>query len=64
MVTRRSARILRLDGYGVEVGNAADLVVLDCAAPEQAVAEVVDPIWGFKRGRQTFTRPPAELHRP
>lgn len=64
MVTRRSARILRLDGYGVEVGNRADLVVLDCGAPEQAVAEVVDPIWGFKRGRQTFTRPPAELHRP
>ena len=64
MVTRCSAQILGLEDYGVEVGKAADLVVLDCTTPEAAVAEVVPPLYGFKRGRQTFTRKPAELHRP
>ena len=64
MVTQRSARLMRLDDYGVTVGKTADLVVLDCATPEAAVAEVAAPLYGFKRGRQTFTRKPAELHRP
>jgi len=64
MVTRCSAQILGLEDYGVEVGKAADLAVLDCTTPEAAVAEVVPPLYGFKRGRQTFTRKPAELHRP
>jgi cytosine deaminase len=64
MVTRRSATLLRLPGYGVEVGNSADLVVLDCATPEQAIAELAIPLHGFKRGRRTFTRRPPELHKP
>lgn len=64
MITRRSARLMRLGDYGVEVGKPVDLVVLDCAAPENAVAEVVKPTYGFKRGRLTFTRPAAQLHRP
>jgi cytosine deaminase len=64
MVTGRSAALLRLPGYGVEAGNPADLVVLDCATPEQAIAELAIPLQGFKRGRRTFTRQPAELHRP
>jgi len=64
MVTGRSAALLRLPGYGVEAGNPADLVVLDCATPEQAIAELGIPLLGFKRGRRTFTRQPAELHRP
>ncbi len=64
MITRRSAKLLRLPDYGVEVGKAADLVVLDCATPEQGVAELAAPLHGFKRGRKTFTRTPAELHRP
>ena len=64
MVTNRPARILGLAEYGLEVGRWADLVVLDCTSPESAVAEVVHPLAGFKRGRQTFTRAPAELHRP
>jgi len=64
MVTGRSAALLRLTEYGIEVGNPADLVVLDCATPEQAIAELAIPLQGFKRGRRTFTRQPAELHRP
>lgn len=64
MVTRRAARLMRLPDYGVAAGKAADLVVLDCASPEQGVAELAQPLYGFKRGRPTFTRRPAELHRP
>ena len=64
MITRRSADLLRLDDYGLEVGKAADLVVLDCQDRATAVAELVPPLWGFKRGRPTFTRQPATLHRP
>ena len=64
MVTQRSARLMRLEDYGLAVGKTADLVVLDCATPEAAVAEVAAPLYGFKRGRRTFTRKPAELHRP
>jgi len=64
MITTRSAKLARIAEYGLAVGKPADLVVLDCAEPESAVAELVPPIYGFKRGRQTFTRRPAELHRP
>ena len=64
MVTHRAARIMRLPDYGVDVGNAADLVVLDCATRESAVAELAAPLFGFKRGYRTFTRLRAELHPP
>jgi cytosine/creatinine deaminase len=64
MVTERSARLLRLDDYGLSVGKTGDLVVLDCETPQQAIAELAAPLMGFKRGRRTFTRPPVALHRP
>jgi cytosine/creatinine deaminase len=55
---------MRLPDYGIAIGNAADLVVLDATEPEMAVAELVPVLYAFKRGRRTFTRQPAELHRP
>ena len=64
MLTTRSARLMRLEAYGIAVGRPADLIVLDCADPKDAVAELIEPLYGFKRGRQTFTRQPAVLHRP
>ena len=64
LVTRRPARLLRRDDYGVEVGRSADLVVLDTTAPEHAVAELAPVLYGFKRGRMTFSRQPVTLHRP
>jgi len=63
MITRRSARLLRQDDYGIAVGNPADLVVLDCTTTAQAVAEIAPALMGFKRGLKTFTRPPVEIHR-
>jgi cytosine deaminase len=64
MVTERPAKLLRLDSYGIEIGKSADLVVHDCTDPTVAVAELVPPKYGFKRGRQTFTRETAVLHNP
>jgi len=64
MVTHRPARLMRKEDYGFAVGNPADMVVLDCATATDAVRELASPLFGFKRGRRTFTRAPAELHRP
>lgn len=64
MITERPAKLMRLKGYGLGVGDAADLLVFDCERVETAVAEIVAPLTGFKRGKRTFTRPPVEIHRP
>ncbi len=48
----------------MEVGNAADLVVFDAHTPEQAVAEIASPLYGFKHGRMNFARAPVTLYRP
>jgi cytosine deaminase len=64
MITRRGAQLMRLTDYGIAVGNPADLVVLDAAEPEMAVAELSPVLYAFKRGRRTVTRQPATLHRP
>ena len=64
MLTERSAKILRREDYGIKIGNPADLIVFDATSPADAVARNALPLWGFKRGRRTFTRPAAELHRP
>ena len=61
MVTRRSADLLNLDDYGVEVGKSADLVVIDNTDRQSAVAELSQPLMGIKRGHVTFRREPAEL---
>ena len=64
MVTQRPAEMLRLKDYGLAVGKSADLVVLDSASPEAAVAELAPVLYAFKRGRKTVSRQPATLHRP
>lgn len=64
MVTKRPAQLLRRDDYGIEPGKSADLVVLDCSTPEQAVSELAVPLYGFKRGRMSFARKAVELFRP
>ena len=64
MITQRSANLLRLQDYGVAVGNAADLVVIDNKTPVDAIAELSPLLYGFKRGRMTFKRHPVQLLRP
>jgi cytosine deaminase len=64
LVTAHAARLLRLKDYGLDVGRPADLLVFDAQSPEQVLAELVQPRYGFKRGRMTFSRAPVALHRP
>ena len=64
MLTERSARLLNLTDYGIVVGNPADIVIIDAGSPEQAVAEIRQPLAVFKRGRRTVKREQAELVRP
>lgn len=64
LVTTSPARLMRLDDYGIAIGNPADLVILDAATPDDALAEIAEPIMGFKRGRLSFERPPARLNMP
>jgi cytosine/creatinine deaminase len=64
MLSEHSARLLNLKDYGLEVGNPADIVIIDATTPEQAVAEIRPPLAVWKRGRSTVTRQPPELHIP
>ena len=54
MITERPAKMMQLRDYGVAVGNSADLVVLDTANPEMAVAELAPVLYAFKRGRRPY----------
>jgi len=64
MVTTMPARLMRLGDYGIAIGNPADLVILDAATADAALAEIAEPIMGFKRGRLSFERPAARLNMP
>ena len=64
MLTERSAQLLNLKDYGLTPGNPADIVVIDAATPEQAVAEIRPPLAVWKRGKRTVIRHAPELIRP
>jgi cytosine deaminase len=64
MITTRPAKMMRLSDYGLIIGKSADLVVLDSASPEMAVAELTPVLYTFKRGRKTVSRQAATLHHP
>lgn len=64
MLTERSARLLNYHDYGFAVGNPADVVILNAQTPEQAVAEIAQPLVAFKNGKQTVRWNLPELMRP
>jgi cytosine deaminase len=64
MLTARSAKVLNFDDYGFETGNPADIVIVDAQSPEQAIAEIAQPLAAFKRGKQTVRWRTPELLRP
>ena len=64
MLTERSARLLNLRDYGLAVRNPADIVIIDAPSPEQAVAEIRQPLAVYKHGRRTVIRYKPELVRP
>jgi cytosine/adenosine deaminase-related metal-dependent hydrolase len=64
MLTHSSARLLNLKDYGFAVGNPGDAVVLNAQTPEQAVAEIAQPLACFKNGKRTVTWDLPQLVRP
>jgi cytosine deaminase len=64
LVTELPARLMNLKNYGLNVGNRADLVVLDTRDSRFAIAELPDVTMGFKNGRSVFERCPAVLFPP
>jgi cytosine/creatinine deaminase len=64
MLTDMSARLLNLKDYGFAVGHPADVVVIGAQAPEQAIAEISQPLAVFKNGKRTVVWHPPELLRP
>jgi cytosine deaminase len=64
MLTDRSARLLNHPDYGLAVGGPADVVVINAQTPEQAIAEIAQPLAAFKNGKQTMIWRPPQLLRP
>jgi cytosine/creatinine deaminase len=64
LVTTQPAKLMNLRDYGIAIGNLADLIVLDCRDAAQGIAELTQPLLGFKRGRRSFTRPTPALNVP
>ena len=64
MLTDRSARLLNTRDYGLAVSRPADVVIIDAQSPEQAVAEIAQPVAAFKNGKQTVAWQLPELLRP
>jgi cytosine deaminase len=64
MLTDMSARLLNLKDYGFAVGRPADVVVVRAREPEQAIAELAQPLAVFKNGKRTVVWHPPELLRP
>jgi cytosine deaminase len=62
-ISSQSAKMLRLKDYGLTPGCQADFVVFASAQACEVVREIAVPLMGFKRGRQTFHRPAAQLLR-
>ena len=64
MITTLPARLMNAARYGIAVGHAADLVVIDSRDPAMAVAELAQPLFGYKHGRRSFSHAAATLHKP
>ena len=55
LVSSSAARLMNIADYGIAVGNPADLVVIAAENEANAIAEIAQPLAGFKRGVRTFT---------
>ena len=64
MVTVSAARLMNLEHYGLRAGGPADLIVVPGSDPAAAIAEIIQPTLGIKRGRLSFSRPAARLNVP
>ncbi|MBW9055854.1 amidohydrolase family protein [Rhizobium mesosinicum] len=62
MITTQAAILLGIESsYGIAIGNAADVVVLDAPSAADAVATIAPALIGWKKGRRSFFRPQPQL---
>ena len=61
MLTTEPARILRLEGHGLALGDRADLVVWDAAGLDEAVGALAPRAYVIKSGRVTVEHRPMVL---
>ena len=64
MITTAAAKLMRLQRYGLGIGDHADLLVLPAPSAAAAVRELIQPTLGLKRGRKSFMRSPVALNAP
>jgi cytosine/creatinine deaminase len=64
MLTDRSAALLNFTDYGFAIGKPADVVIINARTPEQAVAEIAQPVAVFKNGKRTVCWDLPKLVRP
>jgi cytosine deaminase len=64
MLTDRSAALLNFKDYGFAIGHPADIVIINARSPEQAIAEIAQPVAVFKNGRRTVRWDLPRLLRP
>jgi cytosine deaminase len=64
MLTDRSAALLNFTDYGFAIGKPADVVIINARTPEQAVAEIAQPVAVFKNGKRTVRWDLPKLVRP
>ena len=64
MISDRSARLINAKDYGVKPGSQGDVTIIDAPSPAEAVSTNAPVLAVFKNGRQTVSRPRAELLRP
>jgi cytosine deaminase len=61
-ITEVPAAIMGLEGYGVEKGCNADLVILQAKDPIEALRLKANRLFVIRRGKVISTSPPAESH--
>ena len=61
-ITHVPAAILGLEGYGLEEGCNADLVILQAKDPVEALRLKANRLFVIRRGKVISTSPPAESH--
>lgn len=61
MLTTEPARILRLEGHGLALGDRADLVIWDAAGLDEAVGALAPRAYVIKSGRVTVEHRPTVL---
>ncbi len=64
LVSSRPAALMNKKRYEIAIGNPATLIALDTENKASAIAELAQPLFGYKDGRKSFTRPRATLRQP